>query len=349
MRIFFTSAVLFLAASILLQSCSKKKSNPQPGAPADIGNYSVSTLAGTGNHGFVNGAGTIAQFNDPYGVATDVSGNVFIADADNNAVRKITPTGIVSTVAGDGTRGFKNGDGANAEFNFPHALVVDSLGNIYVADTFNEMIRKITPAGVVSTFAGDGTAGFANGAGTIAEFNAPSGITIDRYGNLFVSDSNNQRIRKITPAGVVSTLNLSALLSGPQGIAIDAAGNLYVVESGKSLIRKITTEGTLTTIAGTEPGGFADGQGTAALFFNPEGITIDASGNLYIGDLGNDRIRKITPAGYVGTIAGGIKGNANGIAAEAHFDAPTGIAIDASGNLYVTDTNNHSIRKLKIN
>lgn len=346
MRNLFISTVLLLASALLLQSC-KKKNNPQPGTPGDTGSYSVTTLAGTGSYGFTNGPGSTAQFSDPYGVATDVSGNVYVADADNNAIRKITPAGIVSTVAGDGTRGFKNGTGASAEFDFPHALVVDSTGNIYVADTFNQMIRKITPAGVVSTFAGDGTAGFTNGTGMTAEFNAPSGITIDRYGNLFVSDSNNQRIRKITPEGVVSTLNLTVLLSGPQGIAVNASGDLYVVESGKGLIRKITSEGIVTIIAGTEPGGFADGQGTAALFFVPEGIAIDPSGNLYIGDLGNDRIRKITPSGYVSTIAGSTKGNVNGAGADARFYAPAGLAIDGFGYLYIADVNNYSIRKLK--
>src|SRR5476651_156632 len=201
MRNLFISTVLLLASALMLQSC-KKKNNPQPGMPGDTGSYTVTTLAGTGSYGFTNGPGAIAQFSDPYAVATDVSGNVYVADADNNAIRKITPAGIVSTVAGNGTRSFKNGAGASAEFHFPHALVVDSTGNIYVADTFNQMIRKISPAGIVSTVAGDGTAGFVNGTGTAAEFNAPSGITIDRYGNLFVSDSNNQRIRKITPAGV---------------------------------------------------------------------------------------------------------------------------------------------------
>ncbi len=351
MRNLFITTVLLLASALLLQSC-KKKNNPQPGAPGvpvDTGKYTVTTLAGTGSYGFTNGPGTIAQFSDPFAVATDASGNVYVADADNNAIRKITPAGIVSTLAGDGTRGFKNGTGTGAEFNFPHALVVDTTGNIYVADTFNEMIRKITPAGVVSTVAGDGTAGFANGAGAMAEFNAPSGIALDRFGNLFVSDSNNQRVRKITPAGMVSTLNLTILLSGPQGIAVNASGDLYVVESGKSLIRKITSEGITTTLAGTEPGGFADGQGTAALFAVPEGIAIDASGNLYIGDLGNDRIRKITPSGYVSTIAGSTKGNVNGAGADARFYAPAGLAIDAFGYLYVADVNNHSIRKLKIN
>lgn len=347
MRNSLISTVLLLASVALLQSCNKKKINPQPGAPGDTSKYTVTTLAGTGSYGFTNGQGAIAQFSDPYAVATDVSGNIYVADADNNAIRKITPGGIVSTVAGDGNRGFKNGNGAGAEFNFPHALVVDSAGNIYVADTFNQMIRKITPAGVVSTLAGDGTAGFANGTGAAAEFNAPSGITIDRYGNLFISDSNNQRIRKITPAGAVSTLNLTVLLSGPQGIAVNASGDLYVVESGKGLIRKITSEGTVTTVAGSEPGGFADGQGTAALFFVPEGIAIDTQGNLYIGDLGNDRIRKITPSGYISTIAGSTKGNVNGPGADARFYAPAGLAIDASGYLYIADVNNHSIRKLK--
>ncbi len=350
MRNPFISLILLLASMVLLQSCGKKNNGPQPTSPpVDTGSYVVSTLAGTGNYGFTNGPGTAAQFSNPLGVAVDLAGNVYVADADNNAIRKITPAGQVSTLAGDGTRGLKNGNGTTAQFNFPHALVTDSAGNVYVADTFNEVIRKITPGGIVSTFAGDSNTGFANGAATAAEFNAPSGITIDHFGNLYVSDSNNQRIRKITPAGVVSTLNLSALLSGPQGIAVGASGDLFVAETGKGLIRKISAEGVLSTVAGTEPGGFADGQGTAALFFVPEGIAIDAPGNLYIGDLGNDRIRKITPSGYVSTIAGSIKGNVNGAGSIAQFYAPAGLAISSFGYLYIADVNNQSIRKLKLN
>jgi len=325
----------------------KPTGNP-PGDTTRTGGYTLSDFAGTGQFGFTNGAGSSARFNDPYGVATDAAGNVYVADSHNNSIRKITPDGMVSTLTGNGSTGTADGDALTAQFNYPEALVVDANGNIYVADTYNNLIRKVTPGGTVSTIAGDGVAGFKDGIKDQAEFNAPSGITIDSFGDLIVTDNNNQSIRKVNPGGVVTTLP-NVTLNGPHGIVFDENGTMYVVESGKHVITKIVPGGVASTFAGTpNVGGFNDGPGAGAEFFNPEGLAIDKNGSLYVGDLGNHRIRKITPAGVVSTVAGGDNSDyKNGPGPDARFFAPSGITVDASGNLYVADVGNYRIRKIK--
>jgi len=342
-------AHLLLLGAVSLTSCNKTH-NPQlpaPQAPVFDHAYTVSTVTGSGAVGFKDGDAATAQFNMRYGIIIDKLGNIYISDSANNSIRKIAPDGSVKTLAGSGVIGAANGTGNEAQFYFPQGIALDATGNVYVADTFNNQIRKITAEGIVSTVAGTGVAGNVDGAGNIAQFNAPSGLAFDVNGNLLISDFNNGTIRKLTTAGNVKTLTGIARLSGPQGIATDASGNLYVVESGTSLIRKITPLGVLTTIAGAVGGGFADGPGDKALFAVPEGITIDAAGNLYVSDLGNNRIRKITPEGTVTTVAGGGPGFANGNGPNARFNAPSDVTIDEAGNLYVMDVNNHIIRRIQ--
>ncbi|MDA8931583.1 thrombospondin type 3 repeat-containing protein, partial [Flavobacteriaceae bacterium] len=314
----------------------------------------VSTLAGLSGSfgGFANGTVAAAKFNSPTGITTDASGNIYVADASNHKIRKITPEGVVTTFAGS-TQGDVNGTGAAAQFDYPYYIAIDTSGNLYVTDYNNHKIRKITPEGVVTTFAGS-TQGDEDGTGAAAKFYRPTGITLDASGNIYVVDGGNNKIRKITPEGEVSTLagsaqgyedgtGAAAKFWGPVGITIDTSGNLYVADSRNHRIRKITPLGVVTTFAGRYRS-FADGLGTAAYFKSPTGITIDTSGNLYVVDYQNYRIRKITPEGLVSTIAGSTLGIEDGPGAVAKFNYPSGITIDASGNLYVTER--HSIRKM---
>ncbi|MBY0245045.1 MAG: hypothetical protein K2Q03_06300 [Sphingobacteriaceae bacterium] len=275
----------------------------------------VSTLAGSGTAGYADGSGATAQFNKPNGLAVDATGNVYVADQMNHRIRKVTPDGTVSTLAGSGTEGFADGNGTSAQFNTPQRLAVDATGNVYVADGGNHRIRKITPSGTVSTLAGSGTAGYADGNGANAQFNYPGGVAVDAAGNVYVADYENHRIRKITPSGTVSTLagsgkdgfggtysfadgnGASAEFASPAGVAVDAAGNVYVAQNWRyHLIRKITPSGTASTLAGHPQISrkYADGNGASAGFSDPSDVAVDAAGNLYVADTNNFRIRKIT-------------------------------------------------------
>ncbi|MCG2792971.1 MAG: T9SS type A sorting domain-containing protein [Weeksellaceae bacterium] len=315
----------------------------------------VSTLAGS-TQGYADGTGTAAQFNYPYGVATDASGNVYVADAANWKIRKITPAGVVTTFAGS-TKGYADGTGTAAKFDSPLGVAVDASGNVYVTDSEINIIRKITPAGVVTTLAGSTFFGYADGTGTAAHFSHTSGVAVDVSGNVYVGDFNNCRIRKITPAGVVTTLagggqgyadgtGTAAMFNFPTGVAVDTSGNVYVADYSNHKIRKITPAGVVTTLAGSTQGD-ADGTGTAAQFSYPTGVAVDVSGNVYVADFNNHRIRKISPLGVVTTLAGSTKGYAiDGIGTAAQFNDPYGVATDASGNVYVTDNGNHKIRKI---
>jgi sugar lactone lactonase YvrE len=324
----------------------------------------VTTIAGAVElTGFVNGAGTASEFDFPYDVAVDTNGNVYVADLYNFTVRKITPGDVVSTLAGSPGEGYADGTGPAAQFWYPTDMALDGSGNLYVADNDNCTIRMVTPSGAVTTLAGTpGNVGNADGTGAGAQFNYPYGVARDSAGNLYVSDQSGQTIRKITPGGVVTTLAGSPGMSGdangtgsaatfyyPSGIAVDGSGNVYVSEERNFDIRKITPAGVVTTLAGTSGSiGSADGTGPAAQFNLPAGIAIDGSGNLYVADYGNGTIRKVTPAGVVSTVAGkaGNQGSADGTGAAAQFDAPSGIAVDANGNLYVADEKNNTIRMI---
>jgi hypothetical protein len=280
----------------------------------------VATLvAGTsGQQGSTDGAGTAALFRQPGGVVMDSAGNVYVADTGNSIIRKITATGTVSTYAGStANQGFKDGTGTGAWFNAPAALTIDAGDNLYVADTGNSVIRKVTPSGVVTTVAGTaGTRGAADGTGTTAQFNQPAGIAIDSAGTLYVADTVNQTIRKVTTAGVVSTwvgltgvsgtsdgTGSAALFNLPAGLTRDAAGNLYVADSGNAAVRVVTPAGVVSTLAGLNSiSGFMDGSGNAAWFNLPKDVKYDGSGNLFVADNGNAAIRKVTLAGSVTTL-----------------------------------------------
>ena len=304
--------------------------------------------------GNLDGQGSAARFSGPNGVAVDASGNTYVADRLNHAIRKIDASGSVTTLAG-GTSGFTDGQGAAARFQSPAGVAVDASGNLYVADLYNNAIRKVDTSGNVTTLAG-GTFGPTDGTGAAAQFRTPAGVAVDASGNVYVADTYNNKIRQITQAGVVSTYAgtgvdsfgdgaaLSAAFSYPRGLTLDASGNVYVADSGNNRIRKISG-GVVSTLAGSGSPGSSDGTGVAALFSDPRGVTIDASGNLYVADSTSNKLRKITPAGVVSTYAGsGAQGSGDGDALSATFAVPQGVAIDASGNLYVADASNDTIR-----
>ncbi|WP_264522375.1 T9SS type A sorting domain-containing protein [Flavobacterium sp. N1994] len=254
----------------------------------------VTTLAGS-SQGFADGTGTSAKFYSPEGLAVDIAGNVYVADTFNNRIRKITTAGVVTTLAGNATQGFADGTGTSAKFNWPQGLTVDANGNVFVADTGNVRIRKITTAGVVTTIAGS-SQGVADGTGTSAQFDSPQGLAINNIGTIFVADTYNNRIRKITDTGVVTTLAESiGQFYYPHSLTVDSTGNLFVADTENNRIRIITTSGVVTTLAGST-GGYADGIGTLAQFNVPAGVFADTAGNLFVSDSGNNRIRKITNA-----------------------------------------------------
>ena len=278
----------------------------------------VSLVAGAvGTAGSTDGSGANARFNLPGGIALAADGTLFVADAANATIRRISAAGVVTTVAGTATtRG--SADGTTATFSQPQGLALDAAGNLFVADSMNNTIRKITPSGVVSTFAGAaGMMGTADGLGSAARFNLPTGLVIDRSGTLYVSDTTNNTVRKITVGGQVSTLaglegvsgsqngsGGGALFNHPGGLAIDASGNLFLADTGNSVIRRITPAGVVTTVAGLAGiAGLMDGVGIDAYFNQPQALAVDAGGNILVADTGNATLRKIASDGTVTTLA----------------------------------------------
>ena len=312
----------------------------------------VSTIAGT--------SGLLG----PKGVVIDSAGALYVSDSANSVILKITSAGTVSTFAGSELQiGGVDGTGAAARFFGPAGLAIDTDGNIYVADSFNHAIRKITSAGVVTTLAGlAGSPGSADGIGSAARFSNPAGVTIDGDRNVYVADTLNQTIRKITPGGVVTTLaglagfpsisdgtGSAARFVRPIGMATDSNGHIYVADSGNQKIRKITSAGVVTTIAGLSSiPGSTDGVGTAARFFDPRGVATDSAKNVYVADSLNYTIRRIAPTGVVTTIAGlaGVSGSADGTGTAARFNLPYSLTTDGAGNIYLADYGNNRIRKL---
>ncbi len=314
----------------------------------------VTTLAGTAGSGAsTNGTGTAARFNEPFGVAVDSAGTVYVADASNNAIRKVTSAGVATTFVGGGAAGTTDGTGTAARLDEPRGVAIDSSGTLYVADYDNHLIRKVTSAGVVTTLAGSAdNAGNADGTGTSASFRGPMGIAVDAAGTVYVADSGNRAIRKITSAGVVTTLTLTGTaLSEPRGVAVDAAGVVYVADYGSHSIRAISTSGVVTTVAGgVATPGPTDASGTAARFHYPSGIAISSAGVLYVADAENDTIRAVTSAGVVTTVAGaaGRSSSADGTGAAARFEDPFTTAVDANGVVYVADSGAHVIRRISV-
>ena len=296
----------------------------------------------------------------PRGIAVDAVGNIFVADHDMNVIRRIDTSGIIRTFAGSpGQVGSVDGVGLDARFNAPAGIAVDPTGVVYVADSGNHTIRKISPVGIVTTFAGTaGMKGSTDGKGSTARFDVPLGVAIDRIGNIIVADSANRTIRHITPEGVVSTYAgvagrrgtkdgalHEALFESPSAVAIDKTGNVFIADTFANSVRKISRAGDVTTVAGK-----------TAKLNNPAGVATDREGNVYVTDWVNATIRKIGTDGKISTLAGvpslpktrdgGKCCLVDGMPHIARFAGPYGIVVDRDGNIFVADTFNASIREI---
>ena len=332
----------------------------------------IVTYAGTGLgiFGGDGGAALAAQIAMPTGIATDAAGNVFIADNLNHCIRKINLAGIISTVAGTGGSPGFSGDGSaatSALLNMPWGVEVDGSGNIYIADWNNNRIRKVNSLGVISTIAGTGIGNyFGDGfAATSAQINSPTDVAVDASGNIFIADQLNHRIRKINSLGIISTVAgigspgysgdgaaaTAAALNYPISVAVNGSGDIFISDQSNFRIRKVNNLGIISTIAGTGISGYSgDGAAaTSAQLKDPAGICLDGSGNIYIADWNNHRVRKINPLGIISTIAGtGVPGffGDGGLATSAQLDEPSALAISVSGNIFITDEINNRIRAI---
>jgi sugar lactone lactonase YvrE len=338
--------------------------SPKPGASASAApvTYQATTLTGGANSGNADGDKNTARFNGPNGIDIDAEGNMYVADAGNHRIRKITPGGEVSTIAGDAS-GYVNGGALSASFKSPYGVAVADNGDVYIADTGNHAIRKLS-GGVVTTVAGGPTKGLVDEVGEAAQFNQPFSLAIDSQGTVYVADAGNHAIRKIDmsdPAKpVVSTLAGGSLgtrdgaiadarFNTPNDVSFGPDGVLYVADFGNNSIRAIDlVKKTVKTVAGGAIAGFRNGSGTTAAFNAPTGLTVGSDGMIYVADNQNHRIRRITPAGEVISIAGQRPGFADGVGDAAQFYEPTDVAVSKSGIVYVADTRNQRIRALSI-
>ncbi len=343
----------------------------------------ISTYAGTGTASFTGdgGAATMATMRQPNGVATDAAGNVYVCDNANYRIRKITTSGVISTIAGTGAVGYAAAhEGVLATTAFISStggIKVDAAGNIYFADLGNNIIRKISTTGVITTIAGTpppAVAGYSGdgGAATAAKLSAPYDVAVDAAGNVYIADQNNHCIRKVNTSGIISTIcgngliglgaagdggpAVSAKLNYPHSIDVDAAGNLYISDYGNNRIRKINTSGTISTIVGAVglPYGYTGdgGPATAARIYYPEGLDVDNAGNLYFCDWTNHAVRKVGTTGIINTIAGtgtsGASGD-GGLATLALLNRPTAVAVRASdGDVFIADNENNKVRRIKV-
>jgi len=315
----------------------------------------VTTIAGNGSNGAINGLGTAASFGGPVALVFDKSGNLYVSESINNDIRMISPGGMVSTFAGTGAVGVTNGPGNRASFNSPNQMATDGAGNIYVADEFNQVIRMISPAGVVSDYAGYGTQGNNNGTLATATFNNPIGVTIDAAGTMYVADRGSSTIRKIDQSGQVTDYAIldggGAPTSKPAGIyhlAVSPSGNLEFVNTNQ--VETGTPAAAINVVAGSGNAGFGNGTGTSAVFNTLVGIAVNAAGDIFVGDARNNMVRRIDPAGVATILAGnGAKGANDGVGSSASLFSPYGVAVDPTNNyVYIADFGNNLIRKVTI-
>jgi sugar lactone lactonase YvrE len=344
---FYFIALLLFSIACIFEACKEEVPKPLAASTSTTGKKD-STVA----------IDTLPSFNNPVGITVDGAGNLYVADYGNNLIRKITPLGTVSAFAGSGMQGSANGAANISTFNEPTSIAADASGNLYVADAGNNLIRKISPTGIVSTLAGVDSTGSVNGPGASASFFDPLGVAVDGSGNVYVADAGNDMIRMISPAGIVSTFagNNASVANGalastafnnPTGVAIDGAKNIFVANYLNNTILEINPAGTVSAFAGSGQAGSSNGLDTSATFYYPNSVAVDTAGNVYVADGTNNLIRKITRGGMVSTLAGsGVAGAIDSTGTAASFNGPSGLAVDASGNVYVADTNNNLIRKI---
>lgn len=356
-----TTLSLLAAALVLIPAVLLAQAPPR---------YTITTVAGNGAAGFAGdaAAATSAQINNPISVALDGSGNLYIADQVNHRLRKVAPDGAITTIAGKETAGYDSAAtvAATSALNFPCGVAVDKAGNIFFSDSANHLIRKIAGT-VISTVAGTGVAGFSADAIAAkgAAISLPTGIVVDLAGVIYFSETNNNRIRKIATDGIITSVAGTgapgifgdggqatvAKLNHPVGLALDSAGNLYVADQMNNRIRKISSDGIITTVAGKGTPGFSGngGPATSAELRYPSGVAVDASGNIFVADTSNSRIRVVVENRTISTVAGTGRfgdGGDSGLAVSAELRFPVGVAIGTAGKLYVVDTQNSRIRLL---
>jgi uncharacterized protein (TIGR03437 family) len=321
--------------------------------------YLIFTMAGNGTQGYTgdNGAATSAELALPGGIAFDKSGNMYIADGQNNVIRKVSG-GTITTFAGNGTAGYTGDKGVatSAELNNPTGVAVDSMGNVYIADSANQVVRMVSPSGTITTFAGSNVAGFEGDTGPAnqAELNFPTAVAVDTNNNLYICDTDNNAIREVV-AGVINTIGLTqAYLQNPVGVFVDAAGDIFVADTGNQRVVEFTaTLYNFFVIAGNGIPGFSGDGGNAlnAQLQDPKGVAVDSQGYVYIADTINSRIRKVGLDGIITTIAGtGLPayGGQGQYATTAPMNFPAAVTIDSSNNVWITDTHNSVIRQLQL-
>jgi hypothetical protein len=342
------------------------------GNPYQSNGQIISTFAGNGLSGYSGdgGAATVAQLDTPTCLAVDGANNIYINDQRNNCIRKVSPNGVITTVAGNGLFGFlgDNGPATAARLGFNWGVAADKDGNLFIADQSNNRVRKVGTDGIITTIAGTGVAGYSGdgGAATAAKIKTPIGIAVDVFGNVFIGDADNFCVRKINTAGVITTYAgngvygyggdggaaISASISYIWGLATDGAGNLYICDGPNNRVRKVSTTGIMTTVAGAGGAGAFAGDGgpaTAARLNQPLGVYVSPNGTLFISDCKNNRLRKVGADGIISTVAGtGIEGyNGDGIpATSARLHHPIGVVMDTNENVYVSDLRNVRVRKI---
>ncbi len=344
-----------------------------PAAVCDAQLWIITTYAGNGagTYGGDGGPAKVAGLIDPSGVAVDRKGNVYIADQNSNRIRKVDAAGVITTIAGKGTFGY-DGDGGpadSAHLSGPTGVAVDKYGNVFIADEFNNVIRKIDTAGIITTVAGNDTSGFSGDSALAihAEMWSPADVAVDTFGNLYIVDQDNNRVRKVDTLGIITTLAgtgapgfngdtiaaSTAQLNFPEGIAVDKTGNVYIADLYNNRVRKVdAVTGIITTVAGNGTGGYGGDDSLAinAELYNASAVAVDDSGNIYISDFYNNRIRKVRAAtGIITTIAGNGTGGYTGddsLAINGEIFRPQGVAVDSSGSVFIADFDNHVVREV---